>query len=265
MAALQVLAMPLGIAAVVRLALTRNASLSFVPPSVKQTTGAAPAITRTCTPPSRSITGTPAGGTSRQAGALILSFAARLTHGWKPAMRPCGHAALLRLGHLGVDDAAAGRHPLHAAGFGQADVARAVSVAHPALEHDRHRLEAAVRMAREAADAVARGVAAEGVEPRERVEAPVQRLGQHAGELDAVAVAVRSRQAALDALNLARAPHGSGGGWGGEGVHRFNAGVPAPDRRAGGRTLSSKQPNGRHMRRGANRGLMRPPHSEPLP
>ena len=38
MAALQILAMPLGIAAVVRLALTRNESLSFVPPSVKQTT-----------------------------------------------------------------------------------------------------------------------------------------------------------------------------------------------------------------------------------
>ena len=40
MAALQILAMPLGIAAVVRLALTRNASISFVPPSVKQTTSA---------------------------------------------------------------------------------------------------------------------------------------------------------------------------------------------------------------------------------
>ena len=98
------------------------------------------------------------------------------------------HAAFLLLGHLGMDDAAPGGHPLHAAGLEQADVADAVAMAHAALEHDRHGLEAAVRMVGKAADVVARGVAAEGVEHQERIEPLLQRLRQHARQLDAVAV-----------------------------------------------------------------------------
>jgi hypothetical protein len=43
------------------------------------------------------------------------------------------HAAVFLLGHLAVDDAAAGGHPLHAAGHQQAFVAGAVAVAHAAL------------------------------------------------------------------------------------------------------------------------------------
>ena len=100
-----------------------------------------------------------------------------------------GHAAFLLLGHLGVDDAAPGGHPLHAAGLEQADVADAVAVPHAALEHDRHGLEAAVRVVGKAADVVARGVAAERVEHQERIEALLQRLGQDARQLDAGAVA----------------------------------------------------------------------------
>ena len=95
-----------------------------------------------------------------------------------------------------------GGHPLHAARLEQADVADAVAVAHAALEHDRHGLEAAVRMVGKAADVVARRVAAEGVEHQERVEALLQRLGQDARQLDAVAVG--GGLAADDALDGAR-------------------------------------------------------------
>ncbi len=55
-------------------------------------------------------------------------------------------ATVSRLGHLGVDDAAAGRHPLHAARLEQVAVADAVAVLHEAPEHDGDRLEAAVRV-----------------------------------------------------------------------------------------------------------------------
>ena len=134
-------------------------------------------------------------------GAVILSAAARLTQSWKP-----GHPAFLLLRHLRVDDAAAGGHPLDAAGLEQADVADAVAVAHAPLEHDRHRLEAAVRMIGKAADVVARRIAAERIEHQERIEPLLQGLRQHADELDAVAV--RGGLAAHDALHRARAESG---------------------------------------------------------
>ena len=121
-----------------------------------------------------------------------------------------GHAARLLLGHFGVDDAAPGGHPLHAAGLEQADVADAVAVAHAPVEHDRHGLEAAVRVVGKAADVVARGIAAEGVEHQERIEAALQRLRQHARQLDAGAVG--GRLAADDALDAARDEGGCGGG-----------------------------------------------------
>ncbi len=74
-------------------------------------------------------------------------------------------------------------------------------MAHAALEHDRDGLEAAVRVVGKAADVVARGVAAEGVEHQEGIEPLLQRLGQDARQLDAVAVG--SGLAANDALDAA--------------------------------------------------------------
>jgi hypothetical protein len=109
---------------------------------------------------------------------------------------------------------------LDAAGLEQADVADAVAMAHPALEHDRHGLEAAVRMVGEAADVVARRVAAEGIEHQERIEALLQRLGEHAGQLDAVAVG--RGLAANDALDGARTEGG-----GRRGVHEINVATTA--------------------------------------
>ena len=88
-----------------------------------------------------------------------------------------GHAAFFLLGHLGVDDAAPGGHPLHAAGLQQAGVAHAVVVAHATRLHDGDRLEAAVRVVGEAADVVAGRVAAEGIEHQEGIEPLLQRLG----------------------------------------------------------------------------------------
>ena len=115
-----------------------------------------------------------------------------------------------------MDDAAAGGHPLHAARLEQADVADAVAMPHAALEHDRHGLEAAVRMVGKAADVVGRGIAAEGVEHQERIEPALQRLGQDAGQADAGAIG--GRLAADGALDAARA-EGSGSGGG---VHGLN-------------------------------------------
>ena len=87
-----------------------------------------------------------------------------------------------------MDDAAAGGHPLRATGFEQADIADTVLVAQATIHHDRHGLETAVRMIREAADVTARGVAAEGAEHEERIEALLQRLRQHARHPDTIAI-----------------------------------------------------------------------------
>src|SRR6185437_1458712 len=117
-----------------------------------------------------------------------------------------GHPTAFLLGHLGVDDAAPGGHPLDAARLQQADVADAVVVAHAAFLHDRHRLETAVRVIRKAADVVDRLVAAEGVEHQEGVEALLQALREDPSELDAVAVG--RRLATDEALDAARAESG---------------------------------------------------------
>ena len=99
------------------------------------------------------------------------------------------HRAVFLFGHFAVDDAAAGGHPLHAAGHQQADVADAVAVAHAALQHVGDGLEAAVRVAGKAADVVAGVVGAKGVEHQERVEPALQVLRQHARQAHAGAVA----------------------------------------------------------------------------
>ncbi len=104
-----------------------------------------------------------------------------------------------------MHDAAAGRHPLHAAGLQQALVAGVVAVAHAARDHVRHRLEAAVRMIGEAGQIVIRVIAAEGIEHQERIEPALQRLGQHAREPDARAV--RGGVAGDDAFDAAGVFH----------------------------------------------------------
>ena len=109
---------------------------------------------------------------------------------------------MLLLGNLGVDHAAAGDHPLHAAVAQQAFVPRIVSVAHAAGEHVGHGLEAAMRMVWEAGDVVVRIVAAECVQHQEGIEAALQLAGQHAGQRHARAV--RGSDALNDALDIAR-------------------------------------------------------------
>src|SRR6266446_5772911 len=80
------------------------------------------------------------------------------------------HAAAILLGHLRVDDAAPGRHPLHAAAGELAAVAEVVLVAHVAVEHVGHGLEATVRMRRETGDVVGRVVGRELVEHEKGIE-----------------------------------------------------------------------------------------------
>ena len=67
-------------------------------------------------------------------------------------MRPCGVA----LGHLLVQDAAAGGHPLHVARGHLALVAEAVAVLDGAGEHVGDRFDAAVRMPRESGQVILR-------------------------------------------------------------------------------------------------------------
>ena len=91
--------------------------------------------------------------------------------------------------HLGMDDAAAGGHPLHVAVAQLAAVAEVVLVLHVAFEHVGHGLEAAVRMRREAGDVVVGIVRRELVEHQERVEAGRVALAEAAAQAHARAVA----------------------------------------------------------------------------
>ena len=115
---------------------------------------------------------------------------------------------MLLLGHLTVHEASAGSHPLHAAVLQQAFVAGVVAVAHAPGNHVGHGFEAPMRVIREAAQVIARVVAAEGVEHEIRIEPLLQRLMQHAGQLDAVAIA--GRYTGDDVVERARLAHGGG-------------------------------------------------------
>ena len=96
------------------------------------------------------------------------------------------HAAVrVALRHLLVQDAAAGRHPLHVAGAEAAAVAEAVAVLDVAGEHVGDRLDAAVRMPRKAGEIVARVVVAEVVEEQERIELRGVAEAERALQLDA--------------------------------------------------------------------------------
>jgi hypothetical protein len=109
-----------------------------------------------------------------------------------------------------MDHATPGRHPLHAAVGEQPFVTGAVAVTHAAGDHVRDGLEAAMRMIRKPADVVLRVVGAERVEHEERIEPALQRLREHARQLDAGAI--RCRLAGDEALDGARACHGFGAG-----------------------------------------------------
>ncbi len=90
-----------------------------------------------------------------------------------------------------MDDAAPGRHPLHAAGDQLAPVADVILMAHGAGQHVGHGLEAPVRMIGEAGEVVVGPVRLELVEQEERVEM-IEILGaDHARETHAGAVGRR--------------------------------------------------------------------------
>ena len=111
-------------------------------------------------------------------------------------MRP---GVLLR--HFGVDDAAAGGHPLHAAAFQLADVAEMIFMPHVAVEHVGHGLEAPMRMRRKAGDVIVGVVGRKVIEHEKRVEPRPCGLAETAAELDSRAVG--SRDGFDDALQCA--------------------------------------------------------------
>ena len=81
------------------------------------------------------------------------------------------HAALrVALRHLLMQDAAAGRHPLHVAGAELAAVAEAVAVLDVAGQHVGDGLDAAMRMPGKAGAVFVGTVVAEIVEQQERIE-----------------------------------------------------------------------------------------------
>ena len=111
-----------------------------------RTPSASPAITRTRARPSGLVAlGDPRGGHLLVARRHHL-VARREVH---PDLEAVDAPALLADGlrrHLGVHDAAPGRHPLHVARRDRAAVPGGVLVLELSLEHVGHRLEAAVRM-----------------------------------------------------------------------------------------------------------------------
>ena len=94
------------------------------------------------------------------------------------------HAPLLLLWHLGMHDAAAGGHPLHATALEIPGVAEMIFVPQMAVEHVGHRLETAVRMRRKTGDVIVGVLGGEVVEHQERVEPRPGRLAEAATQLD---------------------------------------------------------------------------------
>ena len=161
----------------------------------------APAITLTSAP-SRFSTGIDAAACSWYAGACILSALGRLTQSWKPRIRP---SVCSGISECTMPRPA--RHPLDAAGLDHALVAVVVLVPHAPVQHVRHRLEAAVRMRREAGEVVARVRAVEVVEHQERVDRGHPRVAAHQAR-EADTGAVGGRDAAGDAGGEAGGGHG---------------------------------------------------------
>ena len=99
------------------------------------------------------------------------------------------HAAVrVAFGHLLVENAAAGGHPLHVAGGHAALVAERVAVRDLAGEHIGDGLDAAVRMPGEAGQIVGRILVAKVVEQQERIEFGGLAEAEGALQLDAGAL-----------------------------------------------------------------------------
>src|SRR5579862_1152633 len=113
------------------------------------------------------------------------------------------HPTLVLLGHLRMHEPASRGHPLDASGREHPLIAVVIAVAHAPIEHVGHRLEAAVRVVREAGDIVLRPVGAELIEHEKRIEVRQLRLPDHTPKLHTCTV--RSWHAADDPLDRATA------------------------------------------------------------
>src|SRR5262249_31399419 len=87
-----------------------------------------------------------------------------------PQLEAVHPAVRVALGHFLMEDAAASGHPLHVTHRHPALVAQAIAVLHRAGEHVRDRLDATVRMPREAGEVIARVLVPEIVEQQEGIE-----------------------------------------------------------------------------------------------
>ena len=79
-------------------------------------------------------------------------------------------SALIAFGHLLMDDAAPGRHPLNVAGCDGALVAHAVAMIDGSGQHVRNGLDAAMRMPGKARQIIVGNIIAEIVEKKKRIE-----------------------------------------------------------------------------------------------
>ena len=79
-------------------------------------------------------------------------------------------AALIALGHLLMENAAAGGHPLHVSSAHRALIAEAVAVLHAAAQHVRDRLDAAVRVPGESREVILGMLVAKIIQEQERIE-----------------------------------------------------------------------------------------------
>jgi len=89
------------------------------------------------------------------------------------------------LGHFLMQDATASRHPLHVARAHRAPVAEAVAVRDGAGEHVRDRLDAPMRMPREAGEIIVRVVVAKIVEQKKRIHFACVSKAKRPMQLDA--------------------------------------------------------------------------------
>ena len=94
-------------------------------------------------------------------------------------------AAVFLFGDFGVDDAAAGRHPLDAAALDHAGMALVVAMAHLAIQHDGDGFKTAMRVVGKAGHVVGAVVGADLVQHQEGVQLHQAAMAQHAGQLDA--------------------------------------------------------------------------------
>ncbi len=83
-----------------------------------------------------------------------------------------------------MHDATASGHPLHAAGAQQPAVALVVTMAHAARKHVGHRLEAAMRVIREAGQIIVRVVRTKLVEHQERIDVRQHRRADQTRQAD---------------------------------------------------------------------------------